>query len=299
MAKSKRSTVGKSAVTPCKHELLNRILGREAATIGIVNRKLDLNLRCVQWLDLTAGDGIPAGEDGVFHRNCSPGIMLHHLGYAASRSGLRISLTATELNPVTFGRLRANVRQSPLLQSWEEKTEDYWTDGKSSAVYLNMDARELLPPNSAMQQAVFIYNDPNTIENWCLTPEFLARCPKMTTSLSTLGCNPAGLKRLPRERRELWYDRIEMIRQTLQNWHDLCLFSVGNSDQWAYLISAPQKWRDEITKDCQKAFEFADLGANRKEPTIVWLREDEAAFRRLCDYLFLTKDERDSEGDAA
>lgn len=139
-------------------------------------------------------------------------------------------------------------------------------------------------------QAVFIYNDPNHIEDWCLTPQILASAPKFTTSLSTLGCNVGGMKRLDLDKRELWFDRINMVTKSIvQPWHDACLLSVGGADQWAYLITAPAKWRDQITSDCLAA--ASKMEGREADPQIAWFKQDPSAFLSLQKYLFLTKAE--------
>lgn len=307
----KKRTVGKSTVTPCKHDLLNKILGREA---GVLTR-----LPAVAnafWFDLTAGDGVPASgashgsqepnllADPVhdfrpFSKGCSPGIMLHHAGLLGAKSiRFRLSLNGFEIQSETYVRLLSNLQRELAATGWDRDADSMsmWSKGSVQAHYLCADAREHQPPAEAMlsDSVVFIYNDPNSIADWCLTPEFIQACPRLTTSLSTLGCNANGLKRLPREKREEWFKRTELIAGALQPWHDLCLYSVGNADQWAYLISAPKKWSAGITEDCKKAHQKSGIS---KSPEIAWLRQDESAFRQLEEKLFLTKRELDDTED--
>ena len=118
----------------------------------------------------------------------------------------------------------------------------------------------------------------------------LASAPKFTTSLSTLGCNVGGMKRLDLDKRELWFDRINMVTSSIvQPWHDACLFSVGGADQWAYLVTAPTKWRDRITSECLAA--ASKMEGREADPQIAWFKQDPAAFLALQQYLFLTKAE--------
>lgn len=300
----KRRSVGKSTVTPCKHDLLNRILGREAGALTRISA-----VRQVYWYDLTAGDGVPSSGashglveasllPGVLHnsrpfaKGCSPGIMLHHAAIFGTKQLKPLVLNGFEMQPETYIRLLSNLRRELGEKGWEtsEDSAPCWQIGSAVAQYHCADARSYSPePEASLStSAVFIYNDPNSIAEWCLTEDFISRCPKFTTSLSTLGCNASGLKRLPREKRELWFERTELIAAALQHWHDLCLFSVGNADQWAYLISAPKSWRAEITEDCLKAHTKSGI---LKEPEVKWLREDIDGFKRLEEKLFLTKKE--------
>lgn len=304
----KKRTVGKSTVTPCKHDLLNKLLGREA---GVLTRLP--SVANAFWFDLTAGDGVPTSGashgcqvpdllDGKFHdsrpfaKGCSPGIMLHHAGILGAKPiKFKLNLNGFEIQSETYVRLLSNLQKELAATGWKRDSDSLslWSKGSVQAHYLCADARLHQPPKEAMlsSSVVFIYNDPNSIADWCLTPEFIQACPPFTTSLSTLGCNANGLKRLPFEKREEWFKRTELIASALQPWHDLCLYSVGNADQWAYLISAPKKWVAGITEDCKKAHQKS--GVN-KPPEIAWLRQDESAFKRLEEKLFLTKRELDN-----
>lgn len=306
---SKRK-VGKSQVTPCKHDLLNKLLGREA---GVLTRLS--TVKQAFWYDLTAGDGVPVSGtpqsqatpdllDGIVHnsqpfaRGCSPGIMLHHAGIFGARNQKPLVVNGFEIQPETWVRLQSNLRRELVHNGWQQTEEDSpcWTNGSALAQYHCADAKAIVPPPEAQlsTSAVFIYNDPNSITQWCLTEEFMALCPRFTTSLSTLGCNANGLKRAPRATRDQWFERTELIASALQSWHDLCLFSVGNADQWAYLISAPKEWRVQITADCFKAHSKSGIA---KDPEVEWLRADSSAFRRLEKKLFLTKSELTEEDD--
>ncbi len=71
-------------MTPCKHYLLDKILGSE---FGVTSRPQFDNLSAYIVIDLTAGDGVPVTRDGelipVFNEGCSPGICLKHLDHRA------------------------------------------------------------------------------------------------------------------------------------------------------------------------------------------------------------------------
>lgn len=269
----KRAIVGKSGVTPCKHDLLNKLLGREVGTLRA--NRLDIANYLI--VDLTAGDGIPyAGK--TFWKGCSPGIILHHTKYVYSQTKVNCSVLMLEKQHETWLELLANIQSQ--YDNEEVMINALCADSKT------YDFSEL----DFEDQAVFIYNDPNHIEDWCLTPQILARAPKFTTSLSTLGCNVGGMKRLDLDKRELWFDRINMVTKSIvQPWHDACLLSVGGADQWAYLMTAPAKWRDQITSDCLAA--ASKMEGREADPQIAWFKQDPSTFLSLQKYLFLTKAE--------
>jgi hypothetical protein len=279
-AMPKRAIVGKSGVTPCKHDLLNKLLGRE---VGVLTRNA-IGVSSYGIVDLTAGDGIPYRNE--FTKGCSPGIILKHahfLAARAKRASIHVRVHLIEKQTRTYETLAKNVRIG-----WREVD----ITPVNNQFNLDMecaDAKQFLfPPSWA--EAAFLYNDPNHIEDWCLTPEILASAPKFTTSLSTLGCNVGGMKRLDLDRRELWFDRINLVTNSIvQPWHDACLLSVGGADQWAYLVTAPTKWRDRITADCLAA--ASKMEGREADPQVAWLKQDPAAFLALQQYLFLTKAE--------
>ncbi len=269
----KRGIVGKSGVTPCKHDLLYKLLGREVGTLK--TNKLGLGTYMI--VDLTAGDGIPyTGK--TFWKGCSPGIILHHAKFVANETRVSPSVLFLEKQHSTWLDLLANIERN------YEQNENVMVN----ALCVDSKSYNFCDLNSA--DAVFLYNDPNHIEDWCLTPEILAKAPKFTTSLSTLGCNVGGMKRLDLNKRELWFDRINMVTSSIvQPWHDACLLSVGGADQWAYLITAPTKWRDQITSECLVA--ASKMEGREADPQIAWFKQDPAAFLALQQYLFLTKAE--------
>jgi hypothetical protein len=272
-----RAKVGKSKVTPCKHDLLNSLLGREAGVL----KGNPMGFGSYGIVDLTAGDGVPYGAE--FTRGCSPGIILKHSKWIAERTSVLPKALFIEKQEVTHERLRSNLRQG---------ISDLRIDQPGSRMSLNtkcMNSKEFIFP-SGFVDASFIYNDPNHIEDWCLTPELLSSVPRFTTSLSTLGCNVSGLKRIDLHRRREWFHRVELISETiLQRWHDACLFSVGGADQWAYLITAPAVWRDAITQNCLKA--ATKIEGREAAPQIAWRKADPFAFYQLERFLFLTKQE--------
>lgn len=303
----KRQQVGKSGVTPCKHYLLDKILGSE---FGVTSRPQFDNLSAYIVIDLTAGDGVPVTRDGelipVFNEGCSPGICLKHLDHRAKRHPDKPAVwIAIEKQPETFQQLWKNVSSHlEQLGGWHgtdqkiyEAPVPEWNSQKEGCklILLNMNSHEFLLHKPLTQLnldnecAVFLYNDPNHIEDWCLSEQLVRSLPRLTTSLSTLGCNVGGMKRLEIGKRRQWFDRVDMIAGTLQEWHDACLFSIGGPDQWAYLITAPTKWRDRISESCRKAAK--QVVGRKADASITWLKENQGDFKDHQRKLFLTKQE--------
>jgi hypothetical protein len=288
---------GKSGVTPCKHDLLNKMLGRE---LGVLSRGI-LPVERALFYDLTAGDGAPyvvkseeplfPDEVRPFEQSCSPGIFLRHLTWGSERVSIPIHLSATEKQAATHSKLVSNAGHWLNAHGWGSTDLGRHARGVATVDLLHANAREIEPPGNGAHASAFVYNDPNHIEDWSLTPEFLRGCPQFTVSLSTLGCNVGGLKRIQEESRREWFMRVELLCDCLlKNWHDACLFSIGGADQWAYLITAPLKWRDRITEDCLAAATKLEKKISA-EPQVVWRKEDPGGFYEIERFLFLTRDE--------
>ena len=287
--RKQRSAVCKSGITPCKHFLLNRLLGRE---VGVISRGYP-PVTSVFFYDLTAGDGVPylSADDG-FTSSCSPGIFLRHTHWLTTKQRFNkpLYLIGCEKQAVTYNELVKNTAAFLDANDWAQIERGYYARNTSEVAYIHTNASDINAPVSR-DSSCFIYNDPNHIEDWSLTPEFLNNCPRFTTSLSTLGCNVGGLKRIDESRRREWFARVETVcASVVKGWHDACLFSVGGADQWAYLITAPAKWRDEITDECTKAAKKLEKKITA-EPQIVWRKRDPESFYQLQRFLFLTREE--------
>lgn len=294
-----RGSVGKSGITPCKHFLLNRLLGREVGVLSLGTP----NVGKVLLYDMTAGDAVPylpceqinfaGNSEKQFAEGCSPGIFLRHVTWLAKRRCIPVVLTACEKQSITHAELVKNVGRWLPNNGWHEISRGWYRTASLSAEakYLHVNAQDLSGPGSSIDASCFIYNDPNHIEDWSLTADFVRDCPRFTTSLSTLGCNVGGLKRIEEGKRREWFMRVEILCDALlQRWHDACLFSIGGADQWAYLITAPEKWRAEITKECLAAASKLEKKVTAP-PQVVWRKADPAGFYELERFLFLTKDE--------
>lgn len=266
--------------------------------MGVLSRGMP-PVREVLLYDLTAGDGVPyisADQPGLlpelaFRDGCSPGIFLRHVNWLAQHGRLPMQLTGCEKQAVTHAELIKNTGAWLAQNGWSQESRGIHRKGMTQIRYLHSNAQDLRPPGINRDAASFIYNDPNHIEDWSLTPAFVQNCPKFTTSLSTLGCNVGGLKRIDEGKRREWFMRVEVLCESLlQSWHDACLFSVGGADQWAYLITAPLKWRDEITAECLQAAKKLEKKITAP-PQVAWRKEHPAAFYQLQRFLFLTREE--------
>jgi hypothetical protein len=250
------SNVGKSNRTPGKHSALDRYLGKTAGVISAAFK----NSR-VFFIDCTAGDG----QAEEFDRHTSPGIMIRHAEWLRGR-GFSVDVLLYERAPKNASKLREMVgdRAKVFAESSENMQSIDWRK----------------------DDIVFVSNDPNTINDWAL-PKALANAPSLTTVFSTLGCNVGGLKRLPKDQRDIWYQHINVQMLLLKGWHDAMLCRlVGDASQWAYLVNSPAKWREEVEKAFFNSFDKAGYWT-----AMTWAKKDQEAFDNEIDRLFLTKQE--------
>jgi hypothetical protein len=258
--------VGRSdSRTPGKHHLLNRILGREAGAMAHTNILVD------PWvvIDLCAGDGRPDDASGT----CSPTIIAKHASYRRDRNG-QVKVVLIERTKATHDALRENV------------------EPHADTTILQADAREpwIVPTLWRENSPVFIHNDPNNINDFALSDNLVRRLPAFTTTLSTLGCNVGGLKRLDPAERQLWFDHARRVIQLMPRHHDGLMIALNGDDaQWAYLLTGPSKWRTQYEEDVNKAFARWPKGVTCK-----WFKDDPGGFDKMCSELFLTRTERAS-----
>ncbi len=250
--------------TPPKHDLLNKMSGREA---GVLSTQ-----RLREWiqppwviLDLCAGDGTADHASGT----SSPELLLKHAEFARRRDYRTIAVFV-ERDVATYDLLRSNVprHDDNIVIRGDSRDPNTITD--------------VWTPNSA----VFVHNDPNTVQDFALSDQLLARLPEATTTLSTLGCNAGGLKRLPPEARSRWYEHVERIVANKPRRHDACLIRPdGDASCFAWLLTGPTVWRDRYAKDITQTWD-------KQTVTTAWCNNDRDGFRTLCDELFLTRKER-------
>jgi hypothetical protein len=155
---------------------------------------------------------------------------------------------------------------------------------------------EIIKARANPNSPCFVHNDPNKVKDWAITQELLQVLPRYTTSLTTMGCNVGGLKRLDLESRGSWFDYVRVLVQSVQSikCHDAYLASLRNDkSQWAYLITCPAKWEEDIASDVQKAFKDWPHGVEG-----AWLSSP-VQFNALIRMLFLTKKEWEDDQDVA
>lgn len=280
-------SVGRSWRTPAKHSLMSSLIGEE---IGVVNRSRQFGPDCrAVWIDLTAGDA--ALVDGFeWYESCSPGILVRH---AAHRRNARpVSILLHEIQPAAYDRLLGNLDEQLPEFGFERYGEGMWRvpDRNITVVARNVTGQEAEVGSIRHGDAVFVFNDPNAVTDWAMRDTFAREIRERTPwfrSLSTMGCNPGGLKRLELEERQYWFDFPRSQERELPGYRDLLLAAIeGDDAQWAYLISTSALWRGKTEKVVSSA--FRKVG---RTVAMSWLRQDAAGFNALKKRLFLTRAE--------
>jgi len=261
---------------------MRSIVGREVGVAGTMPAVTRL-----VWFDLTAGDGIPVyGADWT--RNCSPGILASH----AKASVKPVDIRMYEIKPRTYDRLLVSLGEQLPALGYRQLENEVWAYGDVVVLYAhNASGSEAPVDGIARTDAVLAVNDPNAITDWAIRPTFAEELRSRTPwsrSLSTMGCNPAGLKRLPQEERLVWFELIAQQEAALPDHRDLLLAAIeGDDSQWAYLLCDPVKWRTTQEKVARSA--FAKYGYALE---MAWHRTHGAQFEALKQRLFLTRKER-------
>lgn len=274
--------VGRSWRTPAKHDLMNKVIGVE---VGAVGYKPDVS-RCV-WLDLTAGDGVvPDGSE--WERNCSPGLLAYH----ATNSRKPVGITLYENKPATFDRLVSALDANLPRLCYRQVDDATWQHEKSDVliVALNEDGATAPLRNVDRDTAVLVSNDPNAIIDWAMRDTFAQEVGERTPwfrSISTMGCNVGGLKRLAYGERAKWFSLVERQETALPRHRDLFIAAIENDDsQWAYLLGEPDKWRDKVTTNVVKSFNKHQMRVDT-----AWFRGDRRHYEQIKRRLFLTRGE--------
>lgn len=273
-------TVGKSYRTPAKHALMCSISGKE---IGVSMNHTGIDR--LLWLDLTAGDGV-VEEELAWEKNCSPGIAANH----ARNSTKPVTVMLHEIKPNTFDVLERSVADHlPGLGYFY--SNGAWRCGQAEVRLVPGSGSKVDVSTVTHRTAVLTTNDPNAITDWAMRDTFAAEVRSRTRwfrSISTMGCNPAGLKRLEPEVRRGWYGLIRQQQENLPRHHDLFLAAIEKDDaQWAYLIDDPTAWRVVSQRMAETAF-----GRNGMTIESAWYRDEPERFAAMLDRLFLTKKER-------
>lgn len=279
---AKYMNVGRSWRTPAKHDLLSSMLGQE---VGAASRIVDA--RALAWIDLTAGDA--ASVDGLdWATACSPGILARH----AAKSSKPVEIDLYEIQAATYDRLLTNLAVHLPKFGYTQVNDDSWQIGERVALRThNSSGHSASIDHITRHHAVFVINDPNAITEWAMRPTFAAEIARVTwlfRTVSTMGCNVAGIKRLPIGERIDWFDTVESQQAALPAHRDLLLASISRDEaQWAYLIGTARKWRATTEKVVNTAFRKIGKGA-----AMSWFLDDADAFQEEKLRLFLQKPER-------
>jgi hypothetical protein len=277
---SKRLDVGRSWRTWAKHDLMNSVIGQEVGAAG----KLP-NIDRLVWVDLTAGDAALV-EGAPWRRACSPGILANH----AAHSRKPVDIVLHEIQAATFDRLLGNLDQFLPELGYEKRDDNLWRLGPTSITALNVSGHEADATFMRGRDAVVVLNDPNAITEWAMRPTFAQEICDRTwcfRSLSTMGCNPAGIKRLPLEERLAWFEMVGTQQATLPHYRDLLLAAIErDSAQWAYLLCTASKWRSSSESVMRTAF-----GRAGRTTAMTWFGVDPNEFEETKRQLFLTKKE--------
>jgi hypothetical protein len=257
---------GRSGRTPWKHFLLNAIVGKIAGSLSTGRSACRPDsFYCV---DLCGGDGHETEE----HR-ASPMILHSHCHWLRQR-GVNSYLDVIEMHDRTFERLRENTARLDGVDDWMKVVQG--------------DSRQFILPPLHPDQAAFVHCDPNSVDQMPLTVPLVSSFNKYTMYLVTLGCNVAGLKRLPLDRRRVWFDHVTTLAGTLPWHHDAILFWLNrDSSQWAYLLNLPRVWSADFQR-------IALRGAGKGWPSGVSsasFRSELPAFTQSINRLFLTEAE--------
>lgn len=276
------SSVGRSWRTPVKHELLRSFIGQE---VGAATYNPDIDRHV--WIDLTAGDASEIhGED--WHKTSSPGILAYH----AARAQKPVTGLLHEIQPATYSRLIANMDARLPDLGYARVADGIWRLGEQvTIIAINGSGHEVNVDFVNKRDAVMVFNDPNAMTEWAMrdaiAPEIGRKTPWFRC-MSTLGCNPAGLKRIGIEERELWFGAVGSLEQASPRHRDLLLAVIERDEaQWAYLLSTAIKWRTQTEKVVQTAF-----GRTGRTVLMAWARRDAETYERAKKTLFLTKRER-------
>lgn len=277
--------------TPAKHRILRAHAGRDIGAAPYAAKKIGRIYSGHRIVDLTAGD---ATQDSInpWERGSSPAIFAT---LAAQNQNVRVDLY--EINPSTFDRLIHNLTMQLPSLGYSQLSEQEWHHSyrNSRVKAIRGDGSQETFNNLEFGEWLYINNDPNNMDGWTLDMEslYIVRQTKVATFMSTMGCNSGGLKRLPRNRRDVWFEHIKRAVDIVRKitWLDLLIFEITNdAAQWAYLQLIPRKWTAGTVKDMAKHFNDEQL-----DVLAVSFWDDQDGFWEVCKRLFLTKKEREED----
>lgn len=276
--------------TPAKHAFLNGLVGRFVAAAHHCAERLGMPIERIWLFDLTAGDGIPygdAGAKGIWHYDCSPGILAHHGRY--DRCPVPVEINLYEIRAAQFNDLQRILHLEAPPLGYAKEGESEWSayDGRVVLRAHHGDGGQAPLHQLGWGDFVFLNHDPNHIADWALTPIY--GVGSNVLSLTTMGCNVGGLLRLPLNERSNWVRRVAEVVATLSVTQDALLISIdGDGSRWGYLATSARKWWETDGKKATKA--FGDRGFTI---TSAWWRRDPQRFEAILGYLMLSAADRD------
>lgn len=276
-----KPNVGLSWRTPIKHDYLWSIVGQEAGSVA------HLGAQSGAWYDLTAGNAalIPGK---MWHRSCSPGILAYH----ASQCRVPVHVRLHEIQAATYDRLIDNLSAYLPTLGYGATGPSSWSHpcNGSTVTAHNLSGSKADVTGVDRDTAVFVVNDPNAITDWAMRDTFAAEISASTglfRCLSTMGCNPAGIKRLAIDERINWFATVREQQQAMPEYRDLSLAALDRDEaQWAYLVATSDKWRAKTDQAARKSAKSCN-----RSVSIAWWRHEPHRFDDLLLRLFLQKTE--------
>jgi hypothetical protein len=262
--------VGASHRTPFKHWLLDGLLAKTACAAACMSRIKDFNI-----VDCCAGDGHPNAFSGFSSPQIVARYVQHASELAIKRSrDFRVRAFLIEREPHICTILRTNI-DHPLCKV-------------VNGSYLSPNVIEQFACNR-FDAACFLNIDPNHVNELQFPHALQNVLPKLTTFLTSLGCNAGGLKRLSFEHREKWYVVLQNLRSIMLRTHDGALVRLEKDDaQWAYFFTIPYQWR----KDAIQIIRRVQRQHWAKGVEHYWISDQEGLFWDMADRLFLRESER-------
>jgi hypothetical protein len=277
----KNLDVGRGWRTPAKHQVMCSMLGQEIGASRCMSE-----IKHLVWIDLTAGDAAPV--DGIeWRKACSPAILADY----AKASSKPVGISLYEIKPATYDRLLSNLEMYLSSLGYVDDGHGKWRYGEHITLRaFNGSGHNADVSSLGRGEAVFVLNDPNAITEWAMRNSFAEEITERTwlfRSLSTMGCNAGGIKRLPRDERQAWFELIETQQKFLPSHRDLLLVVLEkDSAQWAYLLNTSEKWRRQTEALVRTAFN--KIG---RMISMSWFRQGRESFEDAKRNLFLTRTE--------
>ena len=210
--------------TRFKHLIFKADLGRICGVLRNARPARIPVVRSLHVIDLCAGDGAPS----VFSEYSSPGIIARHFDHGDFKRHVIARATLYEKAPGTFLK----------LQKAFGHREDF--------SLIHDDASSFRVSACPLNQAVYVYADPNALSQIPINGGMIDSFTPYTTFMATLGCNVGGVKRMTLEQRARFIGVVERLGRDIPTFHDCILVWVKrDAAQWAYLIRTPRAWSEK------------------------------------------------------